>query len=189
MTAVASDGGFTTVEFTVLSEWKPGRGGSGLVAWAGDPSVFERISAFRIEFPAIPVVAVIPDLDLGSFAAAIRAGVWGAVDEAEPAAVFHRVIESALDGQISVPRHLLTAMASRIPTAPDVSAWISDDQSRWLRALAAGVTVADLAGKIGYSERETFRMLGELYQQIGVKNRTESIIWATRHGLLDVESH
>ena len=79
-------------------------------------------------------------------------------------------------------------MASRIPSSPDPQAWITGDEAEWLRALADGATVAALAERIGYSERETFRMLGELYAKVGVRNRTEAIIWATRHGVLDPAS-
>jgi len=32
-----------------------------------------------------------------------------------------------------------------------------------------------------------FRILRDLYARIGVRNRTDAIIWATRHGLLDIE--
>ena len=42
-----------------------------------------------------------------------------------------------------------------------------------------------MADMVGYSEREMFRVLNELYATLGVDNRTQAIIWATRHGILD----
>lgn len=79
----------------------------------------------------------------------------------------------------------MRGFAIRIPTSPDAGSYISEEESGWLRSLAAGITVAGLADRVGYSERETYRTLGELYTKIGVTNRTQAIIWATRHGVFD----
>ena len=55
----------------------------------------------------------------------------------------------------------------------------------WLRALAAGATVHQLAERIGYSEREMYRLLRAVYDRLGVPNRTQALVWATRQGILD----
>ena len=59
-----------------------------------------------------------------------------------------------------------------------------NDQQR-LQLLAQGRTVAELADLDGYSEREMFRTLKDLYTRIGVTSRTEAIVWASRYGVLD----
>ena len=74
-----------------------------------------------------------------------------------------------------------------IPVAPGPELRVQPGESGWLRQLAGGVPVRDIADSIGYSEREMFRMLHDLYMRIGVRDRTDAIIWATRHGLLDGE--
>jgi DNA-binding NarL/FixJ family response regulator len=48
-----------------------------------------------------------------------------------------------------------------------------------------GGTVQDLAGQAGYSERALYRLLHALYSRMGVSNRTEAILQASRRGLLD----
>lgn len=188
MTAVLAEAGYTTAECESILEWRPGRGGTAIVMLTTGPEERQAITDFVADYPHIPIVAVIPQLDVASFAEAIRAGAAGAVDEAEDTEVFARSIEAAIGGRVEAAHQLVAAMASRIPSSPDPQAWITGDEAEWLRALADGATVAALAERIGYSERETFRMLGELYAKVGVRNRTEAIIWATRHGVLDPAS-
>jgi DNA-binding CsgD family transcriptional regulator len=55
----------------------------------------------------------------------------------------------------------------------------------WLRLLAQGVNVQELARKVGYSERALYRLLHGLYGRMRVSNRTEAILQATRWGLLE----
>ena len=64
--------------------------------------------------------------------------------------------------------------------------WLTEDDFVNINGLAAGATVAELAEGAGYSEREMFRILKQLYAALGVENRTQAIIWATRHGILEV---
>lgn len=46
------------------------------------------------------------------------------------------------------------------------------------------MTVGDLSAEIGYSERAMFRHLKALYFRLGVRNRTEALLWAKQRGLL-----
>jgi DNA-binding NarL/FixJ family response regulator len=57
-------------------------------------------------------------------------------------------------------------------------------QLEWLRALAQGITVAQLAERHGYSERAMFRHLRDLYARMGAKGRTEALMLANRRGWL-----
>lgn len=185
MEGTVSDLGYATVSFPDLSSWRPGRGGRAVIVFVPDDEVLDTVVDFVSEYPHIPVVAVIPDLDLGTFAKSIRAGVSGAVDDGDSHDELSETLSSAIRGRISGPAHLVRAMAQRIPPPPELGASVDEGEASWLRALAGGETVAGLAAQIGYSERETYRILGDLYQRLGVTNRTEAIIWATRHGLLD----
>lgn len=185
MEATLEDLGFAATVYPSLQAWRPGRGGRAVIAYLNDEAGIDSLVDFVTEFPHIPVVAVIPDLELASFAAAIRAGASGVVDDASDVDELGAVIGAAIAGRVSAPLPIVRAMAQRIPEAPETAAFVDPDEAEWLRALAQGETVAALAERIGYSERETYRTLGALYQRLGVTNRTEAIIWATRHGLLD----
>jgi DNA-binding NarL/FixJ family response regulator len=185
MEATVDDLGYTAAAFTDLDAWKPGRGGRAVIVFVPDDEALDTLVDFVSEYPHIPVVAVIPDLGLGSFAKAVRAGASGAVDDADSQDVLGEVLASAIKDRVSTPIHLMRAMAQRVPPPHEMSATVDESEAGWLRALASGETVGGLAERIGYSERETYRMLGDLYQRLGVTNRTEAIIWATRHGVLD----
>lgn len=185
MVAALADLELQATALETLDQWRPGRGGVAAVVFTSDESHMVAIAEFVAEYPHIPVIAVVPQLELASFAAAVRAGACGVIDDADSLQVLEEVVKSALAGRVSVPHTLADAMARRIPATPDADAWVSEDEANWLIALAQGATVASLADRIGYSERETYRTLGDLYARLGVTNRTEAIIWATRHGVLD----
>ncbi len=183
--ALLGDLGHDVVEYPDLDGWLPGHGGAAVVLWSGGSDGFESVTRFADDHPHIPLVVVTPDFDLATVALAIRSGAAGVVDDADDLDGLAAALDAAVGGRVCLPRPLVSSMAGRIPSTPDPTAWLTEDECEWLRTLADGVTVAELAERIGYSERETFRMLGSLYDKIGVRNRTESIIWATRHGLLD----
>lgn len=181
MVSVLADGGFSVVERPDLAGWRPGRDGVAVVIACDE----ETIGEFRDEHTELPLVAVLSSMDLGSFAAAIRAGATVAIAEEGPLDDLVEVVAAALQGRASIPAALLASLVSRVPRTPEASAWVNEVEVSWLTALAAGTTVADIAAEAGYSEREMFRTFADLYARIGVKNRTEAIIWATRHGLLE----
>jgi DNA-binding NarL/FixJ family response regulator len=185
ISAILDEAGFVAVDRPSLSDWRPGRDGVAVVLDMGMDGAVDELSEFAEEHPHIPVIAALDEIDLAECAAAIRSGAAGIFGESEPVETLVAVLEASLDGRMSLTRDIARSMASRIPVAPAPEAWVTDDEADWLRSLADGDTVADLAERIGYSERETFRTLHDLYLRLGVRNRTEAIIWATRHGILD----
>lgn len=61
---------------------------------------------------------------------------------------------------------------------------LSAERLSWLRALAAGSTVARLADEAGYSERAMFRLLSALYRDMGVDGRVQALMRARDEGWL-----
>ncbi len=185
MAAVVQDAGFEPVECAVIADWRPGRHGIAVVAGVRSPAELDAIAAFVAEYPHIPVVAVVAILDLGEVASALRSGAAAVVAEDDEIEGYRAALENAIEGRTALPVALARSMARRIPASPDAAAWIEPVEASHLRKLAAGKTVAAIADDAGYSEREMFRILNELYAHIGVRNRTEAIVWAARHGVLD----
>jgi len=54
-----------------------------------------------------------------------------------------------------------------------------------LKAKSALPELSYLAEQVGYSEREMFRLLGELYRRLGAANRSEALDKAARLGVFD----
>lgn len=62
--------------------------------------------------------------------------------------------------------------------------WITADEVQWLRMLAAGVTVQQIAEKAGYSERLSTGCCTVCTEGCGCRT-AEAILQASRWGLLD----
>lgn len=62
---------------------------------------------------------------------------------------------------------------------------LADTKLDWLRDLAHGATVRDLADRNHWSHRAMHRVLAALYRRLGVDNRAQAVAWAGRHDLLD----
>lgn len=184
MKAILEDAGYDAAVLDDLGNWKPGPGGAGVVVDVGDPAASEAVRGFAEDHPHIPVIAVVDGLSLTGFAHWIRLGATVVVDSSDDAELIMGVIESTLDGRPRVPGQYLRAMAQLVPADDDLSSWLNDEQVTWLQRMAAGATVAEIADDIGYSERAMFRSLKSLYVRLGVRNRTDALLWASRRGIL-----
>ena len=94
------------------------------------------------------------------------------------------LLEAGLEERSVLPTSLIHQLAMGTTDEPGVPE-LARDQVAWLRALAAGVTVSQLADRVGYSEREMYRLLRGVYDRLGVASRTQALLWATRRGILD----
>lgn len=131
------------------------------------------------------VVALLPTPDPQGVAHALAHGVAGVADwSAEPRDIA-AAIASALAGELRLSTAIGTALAAAWPDAHAPRPEVDAEETDWLAALAAGITVNRLADDAGYSERAMFRRLHDLYTRLGVSNRAEAIVAAERLGLLD----
>lgn len=182
--SVLEDAGFRPVPIDDLDAWTPGVGGVGIVVVVRDDAMKDAVRTFCDEHPHIPLVGISPDPDIGTIAEVIRLGAVTAVGEEDPTEHLVNALEAAMEGLAVLPAEIARAMAARVPPPSDPMAWVSETELGWLRDLMEGVTVPEIAGEAGYSEREMFRVLARMYQRIGVTSRTEAIVWATKNGLL-----
>lgn len=121
-----------------------------------------------------PVIAV-TDASSGTLGAqAIRLGARSVLPRDADTAVLHRTVEASAAGQSVMP----TAVATSLTGAEAESPRIPVDEATWLKHLAAGMTVTELAARSSYSERALYRLLRALYQKMGVNTRVEAIIRA-----------
>lgn len=188
MTAILEDGGYETAAYQSLSDWAPGAGGSAIMTHTEEEEIERAIRLHVSNFPQIPVVAIMREPTLAAMAHLLRIGVVCVVDENEKEPVFPHVMGAALNGRTSLPTNLARSMAEHVPSHHATEKWVNDDESDWLRSMAAGRTVGEVAEIAGYSERAMFRLLRKLYVRIGVANRTEALMWASRNGILSESS-
>jgi DNA-binding NarL/FixJ family response regulator len=168
-----------------LDGWQPVRDGDGIAMIYGNADDSKEIESFVEEHPLIPLVAVVNAETVDDLLPPLRAGALSAVDESDdPSALVAALEAGGMGLSVASPR-LLQSLAQRVPDGRDVASLISDEEADWLRRMGAGETVGDIAEEDGYSERALFRNLKALYQRLGVNNRTEALLWAGRHGLLE----
>jgi DNA-binding NarL/FixJ family response regulator len=93
------------------------------------------------------------------------------------------VFEAAVQGTSLLPIEVVRILAS--PSEPPAEAPPDMPTTReieWLQQLASGITVTQLAGQAGYSERAMYRLLRTLYEKLKVRSRTEALMRARERG-------
>ena len=133
---------------------------------------------------ALKLIALLVDATPDRHAEALRCGADGVVAwDGSPEEIIP-VVRAALESRTVLPTHIARAIAISGPPLYDAE-WVTPEEVEWLKLLAQGATIQQLADKVGYSERALYRVLHGLYGRMRVSNRTEAILQASRWGLLD----
>jgi DNA-binding NarL/FixJ family response regulator len=129
------------------------------------------------------VIAVLADAKTSSHIEAILGGAIAAITRDALPATVCKVFDAVIAGTSILPVEVVRGLTTSQPAQDEE--WVpSPKEVGWLRELALGTTVAQLADRAGYSERAMFRLLRNLYVQIGARNRTEALIRAHDSGWL-----
>ncbi|MDG4784972.1 DNA-binding response regulator [Micromonospora sp. WMMD1102] len=115
---------------------------------------------------------------------AVRAGATSVLSRGSEGEAVLRTVEATADGLAVLPAEVLAALASASLPSGGSPNRPAEERLSWLRQLAAGTTVAELAGRVGYSERAMFRMLRSLYRDMGVQTRMQAVLRAQELGWL-----
>lgn len=134
--------------------------------------------------PNAKLLVLLVDATADRHAEALRAGAHAVVAWEGTPEMILAVMRAALEGSTLLPTTVAHAIAASGP-APYDPEWITADEVGWLKLLAGGATVQQVAQKAGYSERALYRMLHGLYGRMRVSNRMEAVLQASRWGLLD----
>lgn len=129
--------------------------------------------------PGGVVIALLDNASSAIGARAVRTGARSVLPRGATAMVLSRTVEATISGQAVMPAPVAAALAAG---AQGSGQHVTIDEMSWLRRLAAGSTVAELAEQAGYSERAMFRLLQELYRKMGVNTRLQAIMRAKETG-------
>jgi DNA-binding NarL/FixJ family response regulator len=182
--AILSAAGYTVDEPADLLAWAQQKQSPVVLLTLGkdrDWQLLERLC--RSELRAV-VIAIVEESEIGTGVRAIRTGARSVLSRQATAATMRRTVEATIDGQAVVPAAVAATLVAGAPSGQNGQAVPSENQLSWLRRIAAGRTVSQLAGEIGYSERAMYRLLQALYQQLGVTTRMQAIMRAQELGLL-----
>lgn len=146
-----------------------------LLTLAGEAD-WELLPRLRTESPAA-VIAVLQDLQPGG-ARAVHLGARSVLPRGANPVALLRTVEATADGQAVLPLEVLGALTGVAQPGLVVSA----QRLAWLGRLAVGATVGQVAVEAGYSERAMFRVLKQLYRDMGVDNRMQAVLRAQELG-------
>jgi DNA-binding NarL/FixJ family response regulator len=132
----------------------------------------------------ITVIAVLADTSIRTHVQALLSGAVTAVARGAPPEIIREVFEKAIAGRSVLPVDVVRALTTSQQPPEEDEHVPSVQEISWLRELALGTTVAQLADRAGYSERAMFRLLRALYLRIGARNRTEALMLAQDRGWL-----
>jgi DNA-binding NarL/FixJ family response regulator len=136
--------------------------------------------------PEAVVVGLLPDPTPAAYRQALSAGATAAIDYHAPLERIIGVLHAAIAGDACLPAPVVQAIAAgRGGGQAAGGSCVSPTEVGWLRLLAQGTHVVELARLAGYSERAMYRLLSQLFQRMAVANRHEAILRADRWGLLD----
>ena len=135
----------------------------------------------------VSVLAVLEDRGPDAWARALAGGADGVVARAAGPADLRAAVAGLLSGTSTLPLPVVRMLAGRAVDPPepgDTTAAVPERDRSWMRALAQGQTVSELARSAGYSERMMFRNLRELYARLGAANRSQALVRAGELGWL-----
>lgn len=184
MIATLGDAGFQPEAPEDLLTWARQRQRGIVMLTLHLPEDWRLLADLRKASDDVVVIAVLNDAQTGLCVRAIVAGAVAVVSRgAEPESV-KRVFDAAVEGQSLLPTEVVRALATPRSDFEEDAAAPSARELEWLKGLAGGLTVAQLADRFGYSERAMFRLLRDLYGRMRVQNRTEALLQAHRQGWL-----
>jgi DNA-binding NarL/FixJ family response regulator len=139
------------------------------------------------------LVLVVGDLDDGDLVAAAEVGVVGLVRRAEATPEYLvRVIRAASVGDAAVPPDLLGRLLDQVgqlqrqvlaPRGLRFSG-LAEREVEVLRRIAEGMSTAEIAVELCYSQRTIKNVLHDLTTRLQLRNRSHAVAYAVRQGLI-----
>jgi len=130
--------------------------------------------------PDSVVVTVIDAYDLDTVRESLGAGASGVVSGDSRVADVILALNAALIHSTVIPTTLARRLAADgLQEEPQC---LEDYEVDWLQSIAEDTTVTSLGRTVGYSEREMYRRLKTIYFKMGVRNRTQALLKASRLG-------
>ena len=149
---------------------------------APDTAAARLLPGADVPATGVPVVLVMAAPSTQDLVGALLAGAAGLVDADADVRDAATTVRLALRHRTVLPR--ATARAICEPPAPPAPVLSALERS-WVRTLINGGTVEQLACDHGQPRGEMHRLLSVVYSRLGSANRTDAMLAAQRHGLLD----
>jgi DNA-binding NarL/FixJ family response regulator len=137
----------------------------------------------------LPILLVADRIGERDLVRAVRYGLVGVL--VRQGAGHARILEaarSALDGGAPMPaplvRTLVDSMRALAASGRRHGTGLSERETEVLRLLAEGLSTAEVAARLSYSERTIKNVLHEMITRLGLRNRTHAVAYAIRKGVV-----
>jgi DNA-binding NarL/FixJ family response regulator len=162
-----------------LLDWARGPATRVVVLSLSGYAEWDLLAELRTARPEALLLALLDRPDTPGYVRAFRAGAMAVLPRQCTPDSLRQSLAALLGGLSIVPIAAVQSLAAGTVTADDRP---SPEELEWLRQLAGGSTVAELAQTAGYSERMMFRLLRALYRKLPARNRTEALMYAQGRG-------
>jgi DNA-binding NarL/FixJ family response regulator len=165
------------------------------VATATDPDVVlmdlsmpgmggvEATRKLRCLMPSARVVVLTSFADEDLVNKSIDAGAIGYLLKDEEPDDLVRGVRAAANGESPLSGKVARTLLS--PPSQSAIQLLTEREREVLALLANGMANRELAAHMGITERTVKAHLSNIYQRIGVSDRTQAALWARRHGITD----
>jgi DNA-binding NarL/FixJ family response regulator len=138
--------------------------------------------------PALRVVLLADRADEGLLVDALACGAVGFFTKDTPVDEFLEGISEVHKGHFTVGRALLQQTMARLAGQVDATPRaelkrLSPTERAILELIAQAESIRTIAQRRGISEKTVRNHLASIYRKIGVRNRSQAILWAARMGL------
>jgi DNA-binding NarL/FixJ family response regulator len=146
----------------------------------------EATRRLRSEAPETRVVLFTSFSDRDRIMQALEAGAIGyLLKDADPDELHRGILAAARGESPLAPKAAAQVIAAR--TSPSPSGDLSERERQVLVLVASGLANKQIARKLGISEKTVKGHLTQIFQAIGVTDRTQAALWAERNGLLKTD--
>lgn len=151
---------------------------------------FSGLAFMRGHHPSLPVIVISAQDDPEVICRAIDHGAAGFVSKSSPIAQIAEALRAVAAGDIWLPpgvEYKVHASADETAAAAGVGA-LTPQQFRVLGMLGEGLLNKQIAHELGVSEATVKAHVTAIMKKLGVNNRTQAVLTATRLGVLDTQS-
>jgi DNA-binding NarL/FixJ family response regulator len=145
---------------------------------------YDGVRSLREHAPNVKALLSLPVLDVETVAQALLAGATNCVSAAADQAEFVRAIRATSRDELVVPDGLDARLSRVVCELRADHTRLSPREVEVLRLAAEGLSVADIASRLYVSENTARTHLKNLYQKLGVHNRSGAVAAAMRHGFI-----